>query len=124
MPNHCHEAPPIRFVLLLGERTAPMWSLFDASGKPRTSRHHRIPTKLCLSTHGALGEDEMLTPCLDDDGMHGVPDESCFCGIDTPHVHAHKHDSGKCQDDDDSDKCQNKTCNAPSRRQSRRYDTL
>jgi copper chaperone CopZ len=31
----------------------------------------------------------LLTPCFDEFGNHGIPDESCFCGVDTPHIHAH-----------------------------------
>jgi len=48
--------------------------------------------KICFSSHGT-GEltDALLTQCFDADGLHGEPDETCFCGVDTPHLHAHKH---------------------------------
>mmetsp|Transcript_21033 Transcript_21033/g.34786 ORF Transcript_21033/g.34786 Transcript_21033/m.34786 type:complete len:1305 (-) Transcript_21033:71-3985(-) len=74
--------------------------LFDASGKPRTFSYKGNPAQLCFSTHGAVGADDFLTPCLDEDGLHGVPEESCFCGVDTPHIHAHKHDDVKCKEDE------------------------
>jgi hypothetical protein len=40
-----------------------------------------------------------LTPCFDDEGNHGTPDEGCFCGVETPHLHAHMHDPKSCDDD-------------------------
>jgi hypothetical protein len=70
--------------------------VFDATGVPRTfrSKHSHPPKKLCFSSHG--DHDEWLTPCLDADGHHGTPEESCFCGIETPHLHAHIHDPKQC----------------------------
>lgn len=82
--------------------------LFDAAGKPRTFSYKGSPEKLCFSTHGAIGADDFLTPCLDEDGMHGVPEESCFCGIDVPHIHAHKYDDVKCKEDEEETGCSSK----------------
>jgi hypothetical protein len=42
-----------------------------------------------------------LTPCFDEDGNHGTPEESCFCGVETPHLHAHLHDPKTCDVDND-----------------------
>jgi hypothetical protein len=81
--------------------------VFDATGIPRTFRSKQTgpPMKFCFSSHGG-GHDEWLTPCLDADGNHGTPEESCFCGIATPHLHAHVHDPKQC--DITSNKAYNK----------------
>ncbi|GKY99542.1 hypothetical protein MPSEU_000908400 [Mayamaea pseudoterrestris] len=83
--------------------------IFDASGVPMTFRYQKNEAsstaangtsddkdsqvlqqqKLCFSTHGATAIDDWMTPCFDEHGNHGTPAESCFCGVDTPHVHAH-----------------------------------
>lgn len=78
--------------------------LFDAVGVPRSFTYSGDAGKLCFSTHGNGMVDDLLTPCFDEDGMHGVPDESCFCGVDTPHLHAHLRDPKTCKDDDDKKK--------------------
>jgi len=97
--------------------------VFDASGKPRPFRFDddkgdRDVRKLCFSTHGFDDDDDdgcnadadrstkakakattvgdLLTPCFDEDGNHGVPDEGCFCGVGTPHLHAHLRDPETC----------------------------
>jgi copper chaperone CopZ len=60
-------------------------------------------TQLCFGSHGA---DQMmesfLTPCFNTDGSHGTPSEICFCGIDTPHIHAHIRDAKICHADSTS----------------------
>jgi copper chaperone CopZ len=82
--------------------------VFDASGVPKTFRStnsnsflrtksHLPPPKLCFDSHGHY--DELLTPCFDGEGMHGSPEDSCFCGVETPHLHAHLHDPQTCQGD-------------------------
>ncbi|KAL7517971.1 hypothetical protein ACHAWX_002839 [Stephanocyclus meneghinianus] len=56
----------------------------------------------------------MLTHCFDDNGEHGVPDESCVCGNDEPHLHAHVHTPEVCDDTDgngDSSAVARKRCN-------------
>ena len=73
--------------------------LFDATGVPRSFTYSGDAGKLCFSTHGADAVDDLLTPCFDEDGNHGAPDEGCFCGVDTPHLHAHLHDPKKCEDE-------------------------
>jgi Cd2+/Zn2+-exporting ATPase len=82
--------------------------LFDASGKPRTFSYKGNPAQLCFSTHGTIGADDFLTPCLDEDGLHGVPEEGCFCGVETPHLHAHKHDDAKCKEEEPASGCSSK----------------
>ena len=67
--------------------------LFDASGKPRAFRYKGDIRNLCFETHGSSMADDLLTPCFDEDGNHGEPEESCFCGEDGPHLHAHLRDS-------------------------------
>jgi hypothetical protein len=54
---------------------------------------------LCFSSHGNdtdTATDDLLTPCFDEDGNHGMPDEGCFCGLDVPHLHAHLFDPKVC----------------------------
>lgn len=79
--------------------------IFDAEGVPRTFRTTGADLqKLCFRSHGY---DDMLTPCFDETGKHGAPEESCFCGIDTPHLHAHVRDPKMCDNataDDDKAK--------------------
>jgi ribosomal protein L32/copper chaperone CopZ len=83
--------------------------LFDASGRPRSFNFKGDDIrKLCFDTHSygtslATGVDDLLTPCFDQDGNHGDPEESCFCGVDTPHLHAHLRDPRTCQEEDDHD---------------------
>jgi cation transport ATPase len=60
------------------------------------------PNNICFSSHGH-DVDEFLTPCFDELGQHGDPEEGCFCGIDTPHLHAHVHNDKTCIDHDDHD---------------------
>jgi hypothetical protein len=54
-------------------------------------------SELCFSTH-CHNADDLLTPCFDLDGLHGGPEEDCFCGVDTLHLHAHMHDPKICGD--------------------------
>lgn len=103
-----HQQSPPSLCLAIVRENGTDVVLFDASGKPRTFKYKGNPGKLCFSSHGAVGADELLTPCFDEDGMHGVPDESCFCGIDTPHIHAHKHDSVKCTEEPEESACSSK----------------
>lgn len=80
--------------------------LFDASGRPRSFDFKGDIRNLCFDTHGITGSfvDDLLTPCLDEDGNHGLPEESCFCGVDTPHLHAHLRDPRTCNDNDGNEK--------------------
>jgi copper chaperone CopZ len=71
--------------------------VFDASGKPRTFHGTQL---LCFQTHGNDTAGDLLTPCFDENGNHGDPEEDCFCGIDTPHLHAHVYDPRGCHDDE------------------------
>jgi hypothetical protein len=68
--------------------------LFDLAGVPKlfTAPKDDDINRLCFDTHGCRGYDDWLTPCLDSDGLHGDPEEACFCGVDTPHLHAHSKD--------------------------------
>jgi hypothetical protein len=62
--------------------------LLDATGIPKTFRYEKNISDLCFKPHGSI-DGSFLTPCLDEEGKHGVPEESCFCGVETPHMHAH-----------------------------------
>jgi hypothetical protein len=73
-------------------------SLFDASGEVRSFSYKGDIRKLCFSSHGQEADD-LLTPCFDDAGNHGSPEEGCFCGVETPHLHAHVHDPKTCNED-------------------------
>lgn len=51
--------------------------------------------QLCFNSHGS---DDLidLNPCFDEHGLHVVQQDSCVCGIDTPHLHAHLKDPNTC----------------------------
>lgn len=55
--------------------------------------------RLCFSTHGHQDIDGFLTPCFDENGAHGYPEEDCFCGRVEPHMHAHVHSKSNCVGD-------------------------
>lgn len=89
--------------------------VFDKEGKPRVfsihdndgtqiNKNNNDPNKkICFSTHGQEGIDDLLTPCFDEDGKHGIPEEGCFCGIDTPHLHAHLYNPTTCDDHNENE---------------------
>lgn len=54
--------------------------------------------KLCFSSHGHVDIEPYLTPCFDEDGNHGDPEEDCYCGEEGPHLHAHLHSDATCHD--------------------------
>ncbi|KAL3922549.1 MAG: hypothetical protein SGARI_006425, partial [Bacillariaceae sp.] len=73
-------------------------AIYDVKGELQTfSLPNGDIRSLCFSSHGHNAGD-LLTPCFDDEGLHGEPEEGCFCGIDTPHLHAHIHDPKICDD--------------------------
>ena len=55
--------------------------------------------ELCFSDHDIPHVSDLLTHCLDSDGLHGVPDEECYCGEDEAHLHAHLYNELTCSDD-------------------------
>jgi hypothetical protein len=82
-------------------------AILDASGSVRSFAYKggRSSSKggggnvrnLCFSSHGTdTATDDLLTPCFDHEGNHGMPDEGCFCGVDIPHLHAHLYDPKLC----------------------------
>lgn len=73
-------------------------SLFDASGNVRSFSFKGDIRKLCFSSHGQ-NADDLLTPCFDEAGNHGIPQDACFCGVETAHLHAHIHDPRTCDDE-------------------------
>jgi len=82
--------------------------VYDISGEARSfapeksqSKTKSDENKICFSSHGH-DVDSFLTPCFDDDGKHGEPEEDCFCGVETPHLHAHAYDDNTCQDANDA----------------------
>lgn len=83
--------------------------LFDVTGVPRSFTYKGDAGKPCFSTHGNGQVDDLLTPCFDEDGKHGDPEESCFCGVDAPHIHAHKYDPKTCKDDSNKKNAQGET---------------
>ena len=85
-----------RFCLAVIRENGSDLLLFDAAGSSKAFRLSGKSAKLCFSTHGHDAAADLLTPCFDEDGLHGLPDEGCFCGLDTPHIHAHVHDPKTC----------------------------
>ena len=93
--SHDHEDSNSVLCLAVVRENGTDVVIFDASGIPLTFRYDNQGTskvsdsskQLCFHTHGS--DADLLTPCFDEHGNHGVPDESCFCGVDTPHIHAH-----------------------------------
>jgi hypothetical protein len=83
--------------LALVKETGTEISLFDANGDVQSFAFKGDVRKLCFSSHGQ-DADDLLTPCFDEGGYHGTPDEGCFCGLDEPHLHAHIHDLKTCDD--------------------------
>jgi len=81
-------------------------SIYDSSGAVRTfavdgfMNDSNNSKKLCFSSHGVPHVDEYLSPCFNADGLHGDPEEGCFCGIDEAHLHAHPYDEKMCGDGD------------------------
>lgn len=76
--------------------------VYDVKGEVRSfvqeNSESKLTTgqaKICFSSHGR-DVDSFLTPCFDDEGRHGEPEEGCFCGIDTPHLHAHVRNYDTC----------------------------
>jgi hypothetical protein len=70
--------------------------IYDANGELQSFAYsHGNFRDLCFSSHGHDAGD-LLTPCFDEDGHHGEPEEDCFCGVETPHIHAHIHDPKIC----------------------------
>lgn len=37
-------------------------------------------SKICFSSHNM--DSDLMTPCFDEDGRHGEPEETCMCGDD------------------------------------------
>jgi len=66
--------------------------------KGHNTKTNRRPPKICFSTHGQPGIDDLLTPCFDEYGNHGEPNEVCFCGVSEPHIHAHFYNPETCSD--------------------------
>eukprot|EP00429_Kryptoperidinium_foliaceum_P010449 CAMPEP_0176005206 /NCGR_PEP_ID=MMETSP0120_2-20121206/2087_1 /TAXON_ID=160619 /ORGANISM="Kryptoperidinium foliaceum, Strain CCMP 1326" /LENGTH=1259 /DNA_ID=CAMNT_0017337907 /DNA_START=89 /DNA_END=3864 /DNA_ORIENTATION=+ len=71
--------------------------VLDAGGNWRSFRcENGKIQQLCFSSHGQ-NVDDFLSPCFDEAGNHGDPEESCFCGLDSPHIHAHVYDPETCR---------------------------
>lgn len=79
--------------------------IYDAQGISKTFKYNgtndaKYAVDLCFASHGVERNIEsLLSPCFDKDGIHGAPAELCFCGIDTPHLHAHMKDPSICNAD-------------------------
>ena len=44
-------------------------------------------SKVCFSAHSLPAD--LLTTCFDENFLHGEADETCMCGDEDPHIHAH-----------------------------------
>ena len=97
--NHLHSKPSL--IAIVRENGTDV-DVYDIHGNVKTFQTKDLKSghKLCFSTHGK-NVDLYLTPCFDNEGVHGEPSETCFCGVTTPHFHAHiRKDS--CNNNDDS----------------------
>jgi hypothetical protein len=74
--------------------------VYDSSGAalaysvvepPRGAPKPAVPD-LCFEAHSL--PPDMMTPCFDEDGLHGEADETCMCGDPGPHIHAHVRSPG------------------------------
>ena len=101
--NPPHEKP--NSVVIVRENGVAV-DVYDVTGKVKSfiARDMNVSDgdggtakKVCFSSH-KQNVDEFLTHCFDENGVHGVPEEGCFCGVDTPHLHAHVHDDKACQE--------------------------
>jgi copper chaperone CopZ len=77
--------------------------IYDANGAVQSFSCGRVKKNgnvnlrdVCFSSHGNDVGD-LLAPCFDEEGLHGDPEEGCFCGIETPHLHAHPFDPETCR---------------------------
>ena len=99
-------------------------SIWDVSGTVQSFSYHQGKNhpkggaqgggdvrNMCFSSHHhhqdgttliTVPTDDLLTPCLDEAGNHGMPEEGCFCGIDIPHLHAHVHDPKVCNNNNNN----------------------
>ena len=95
--------------------------VFDSNGQPKSFKQsssypkkNLSMKKLCFSSHGAgPNVDGMLTHCFDAQGIHGMPEESCVCGLEIPHIHAHLH--GELCDETVAECCDEKRMNHKKR---------
>jgi hypothetical protein len=85
-------------------RTNGHVDVYDVKGKVRSfATDQTDAAHICFSTHG-LDMDQLLTPCFDENGEHGEPKMTCFCGLKEPHLHAHVHDEQRCMEVKKGDK--------------------
>eukprot|EP00429_Kryptoperidinium_foliaceum_P120432 CAMPEP_0176304100 /NCGR_PEP_ID=MMETSP0121_2-20121125/62256_1 /TAXON_ID=160619 /ORGANISM="Kryptoperidinium foliaceum, Strain CCMP 1326" /LENGTH=195 /DNA_ID=CAMNT_0017645695 /DNA_START=39 /DNA_END=623 /DNA_ORIENTATION=+ len=90
-PLECHEEEAAHCLALVIDHGQTL-SLWDVDGQVRSFVFNQGKIQdLCFSCHGQNADDS-LTPCLDEDGRHGTPEEGCFCGMGNPHLHAHVYD--------------------------------
>ena len=64
--------------------------------------------KIYFSSHeiGAYGlADAILTPCFDESGLHGEPEEIFICSVESAHVYAHYYNPYHCAGDGKYDFC-------------------
>lgn len=86
---------PECFALILNDRQL---CVVDMEGSMRSfsCQNSASIQDLCFSSHANVAVDDLLTPCFDEEGRHGSPEEGCFCGLEEPHIHAHIYDASKC----------------------------
>ena len=93
-PYSSRTTPPPGLCIAVVSEDEESLVVFDAAGTPRRYHHRKGLNlrKLCFHVHSGTAkndDDAMLSPCFDENGLHGEPDETCFCGVEDPHIHAH-----------------------------------
>jgi copper chaperone CopZ len=70
--------------------------MYDLSGSHRvytTEPASKSLANVCFSSHSIPAD--LLTTCFDEDFLHGEAEETCMCGDENPHLHAHMQ-GGDC----------------------------
>ena len=93
-PYSSRTTPPPGLCIAVVSEDEESLVVFDAAGTPRRYHHRKGLNlrKLCFHVHSGMAkndDDAMLSPCFDENGLHGEPDETCFCGVEDPHIHTH-----------------------------------
>jgi Cd2+/Zn2+-exporting ATPase len=86
--SHAAKSVPIPRAII----TADVLHVYDIHGALQSFVSPVPLSTLCFESHSLPGD--MMTPCFDAEGRSGEADETCMCGDEEPHIHAHVKASG------------------------------